>query len=234
MDSPVDKMPTFADLANLSTDKFQQLESTLASILASPAAQDTYAQLIDGRPTWQSYVRDPGFPDEFIIVSDHPNSSDEAKQQYEEIRAGLTLHAIKVDINVQLPRNLVETLVRMLTTLQLVQNYQNAPLNTREHDLRLLEVTAVSINALAGIIYLAYHPETELKPPKPSIDQDFNYSFHHSKRRHVDFYHTAYEAYERYPFGLLNVVGYWAEDKLFGGVLLFDRGESGSEVSWRR
>ena len=233
MDSPVDKLPTFADLANLSTDKFQQLESTLAFILATSAAQDTYAQLIDGRPTWQSYVRDPGFPDEFTIVSDHPNPSHEAIQQYEEIRTRLTLHAVKMDIKVQLPRNLVETLVQMLTTLQLVQRYQNAPLDTREHDLRLLEVTAAAINALAGIIYLAYHPDTVLKPPKPPIDEDFDYSFHRSTKKHIDFYHTDYKAYERYPFGLLNVVGYWAEDKLFGGVLLFDRGESGSEVSWR-
>ena len=119
----------------------------------------------------------------------------------------------------------------MLTRSQLVQKYQNAPLDTREHDLCLLEMTAASINALAGIIYLACHPDTDLKPPKPSIDQGFDYSFPLPDVRPIDFYHTSYEAYERYPFGLLNVVGYWAEDKLFGGVLLFDRGESGAEVS---
>ena len=231
MDSPVEKLPTFADLTNLSSDKFQQLESTLAFILASPAAQDTYAQLIDGKPTWQSYANNPGFPNEVTIVSDHPNPSDEALQQYEEIRAGLTLHAIKMDINVQLPHKMVDALVQILTRLQLVQKYQNAPLNTREHDLRLLEITAASINALAGVIYLAFRPETELKPPKPSVNKVFDYSFARPIKRHVDFYHTSYEKYERYPFGLLNVVGYWAEDKLFGGVLLFDRGESGSEVS---
>ena len=100
MDSPVDELPTFADLANLSTDKFQQLESTLQSILASPAAQDAYAQLIDGRPTWQSYVMNCGFPQEFTVVSDHPNPSNEAIQQYEKIRAGLILHAVKMDIKV--------------------------------------------------------------------------------------------------------------------------------------
>ena len=121
--------------------------------------------------------------------------------------------------------------MQMLTRLQLVQKYQNAPLNTREHDLRLLEITAASINALAGIIYLAFHPASKLKPPKWLPDQDFHYSFYRSQKRPIEFYCTHYEAYERYPFGLLNVVGYWAEDKLFGGVLLFDRGESGAEVS---
>ena len=50
------------------------------------------------------------------------------------------------------------------------------------------------------------------------------------RKRHVEFYHTEYEEYENYPFGLLDVVGYWAEDRLFGGVLLFDRGETGSGV----
>ena len=48
-------------------------------------------------------------------------------------------------------------------------------------------------------------------------------------RFYVDF-HDSYMRFENYPFGLLDVVGYWAETKLFGGVLLFDRGDSGSEV----
>ena len=50
-------------------------------------------------------------------------------------------------------------------------------------------------------------------------------NYHHR----VDF-HSCYTKFPRYPFGLLDVLGYWAETQLFGGVLLFDRGESGSEV----
>ena len=46
---------------------------------------------------------------------------------------------------------------------------------------------------------------------------------------YVDF-HDCYISFQNYPFGLLDVVGYWAETQLFGGVLVFDRGDSGSEV----
>ena len=52
------------------------------------------------------------------------------------------------------------------------------------------------------------------KPPVPSL-----------------FFHSKYLNHEEYPFGVHDVVGYWAEDRIFGGVVLFDRGESGTEVS---
>jgi hypothetical protein len=45
------------------------------------------------------------------------------------------------------------------------------------------------------------------------------------------FFHARYRAHEQYPRGLADVVGYWAEGKIFGGVVVFDRGESGREVS---
>ena len=45
------------------------------------------------------------------------------------------------------------------------------------------------------------------------------------------FYHTSYQDFDRYPNGIADVVGYWAEAKIFGGVMVFDRGESGTEVS---
>lgn len=45
------------------------------------------------------------------------------------------------------------------------------------------------------------------------------------------FTHTEYTFHEQYPHGLADVAGYWAEDQIFRGVVLFDRGESGTEVS---
>ena len=110
--------------------------------------------------------------------------------------------------------------------MQVAQDYQNAPLSTREHEFRLLEIAAASVNALAGIIYASFHPDTNIHPqtaerPYPFVKTDDFY---------VRFYHTAYQKFHSYPFGLLNVVGYWAEAELFGGVILFERGDSGSEV----
>lgn len=39
-----------------------------------------------------------------------------------------------------------------------------------------------------------------------------------------------YHIPEELPSGLGDVVGYWAERQIFGGVVLFDRGESKEEV----
>lgn len=44
------------------------------------------------------------------------------------------------------------------------------------------------------------------------------------------FAHHSYTNYEQYPEGIGDVVGYWAEDRIFGGVVVFDRGDSESEV----
>lgn len=107
MESQVNLTPRFADLANLSNEKLQPLETILARILASPKAQDIYAQIIDGRATWQSYI-DPstkGFRKETTIVSDHPNPSKEAMQLYDEIRTVFTPQALRVDIQVSLALN---------------------------------------------------------------------------------------------------------------------------------
>lgn len=41
-----------------------------------------------------------------------------------------------------------------------------------------------------------------------------------------------YLAYPLYPFGLLNIVGYWTETQIFGGVVLFEHELSRSEVSF--
>lgn len=47
MESRVSRIFTFAGPTTLSAEKLQQLETLLTSILAMPAAQDTYAHLID-------------------------------------------------------------------------------------------------------------------------------------------------------------------------------------------
>lgn len=44
------------------------------------------------------------------------------------------------------------------------------------------------------------------------------------------FFHSSYVSLEQYPQGLGDVAGYWAEGKIFGGVIVFDRGESELEV----
>jgi len=44
------------------------------------------------------------------------------------------------------------------------------------------------------------------------------------------FFHDSYEALDRYPQGVADIVGYWAEFRLFGGAVLFDGGEGDADV----
>ncbi|KAK3185697.1 hypothetical protein K4F52_005562 [Lecanicillium sp. MT-2017a] len=45
------------------------------------------------------------------------------------------------------------------------------------------------------------------------------------------FNHYQYTDHEQYPRGPADMAGYWLEDRIFGGVVLFDRGESGKEAN---
>ena len=65
-------------------------------------------------------------------------------------------------------------------------------------------------------------------PPLPP--KGYAEILHHQSAYFSVDYHNFYVRFQNYPFGLLDVVGYWAETQLFGGVLLFDRGHSGYEV----
>lgn len=94
--------------------------------------------------------------------------------------------------------------------------------------LRLLEIAAASVNTLAGMIYVSFHPDTNMKPSEPQGGHWAQFS--ETDHFYVDFYHTKYQRFMNYPFGLLNVVGYWAEAEIFGGVVLFEHAESSSEV----
>ncbi|RKK26191.1 hypothetical protein BFJ63_vAg6645 [Fusarium oxysporum f. sp. narcissi] len=47
----------------------------------------------------------------------------------------------------------------------------------------------------------------------------------------IAFCHRAYRYPEQYPKGLADVVGYWAESKILGGVVVFDRGETEQECN---
>jgi hypothetical protein len=43
------------------------------------------------------------------------------------------------------------------------------------------------------------------------------------------FVQTHFLAHEKYPDGIADMVGYWAEDRIIGGVLLFDRSQAWSD-----
>lgn len=224
IESIASDMPSFGDLTNVDPEKLQDLETVLTTIRALPIARDTLAQVIEGRPT-----RTP-FSDEFkksrstfhktIIVNDNVKPSHKAVQKFDEIKTAFAPQDLIIDLEVR-SLSILMILYPVQTDLaQLAQRYQDAPRGSREYLLHLLEIAAASVHALASSLYASSHKNMEIKPPEPQGGH--SRLFDRTDEFYVNFYHTDYQEFEKYPFGLLNVVGYWAEAEIFGGVVLFE------------
>jgi hypothetical protein len=72
------------------------------------------------------------------------------------------------------------------------------------------------------MIYSMSHLNTILHPRDTRALQPPHYT--------LDFYHGAYMLYQEYPHGVLNMVGYWMETRVFGGVLLVEHDDLDCEV----
>ncbi|KAJ9642459.1 hypothetical protein H2199_004840 [Coniosporium tulheliwenetii] len=100
---------------------------------------------------------------------------------------------------------------------KVAQAYQDALPGSKDFNMRLLEVLAVTCHDIAALL----HANTE--PGLRQEGQDAETRKAALESRPTDFMHEDYDAWEQYPQGIADVVGYWAEYHLFGGVVLFDR-----------
>lgn len=87
-------------------------------------------------------------------------------------------------------------------------------------------MVAVSIHQIAVILYklnlnLGNHQDWAAWVA-PTSDTVF-YWIHPDGKLPSLFYHDQYREHNQYPEGPADMVGYWAESQIFGGVVLFDR-----------
>lgn len=100
--------------------------------------------------------------------------------------------------------------------------------------LRFLEIASALVHDIMSKVYVDFHNETpdEFWRGYKSPYCRLNYHSYRCCPLYGRLYHPAYD-YER---GLKNslgsVVGYWAETVIFGGPVIFTRGEAGTEVSF--
>ncbi|PYI00330.1 hypothetical protein BO78DRAFT_434501 [Aspergillus sclerotiicarbonarius CBS 121057] len=118
---------------------------------------------------------------------------------------------------------------------QVAQAYQNSVVGTRPFRLRLIEITALVMHTVAAHLFgLTSQPPYKCPPPlqhlgpirqdmKAAGDRTFDPIPTH-------LYHTHFVDHDQYPMGVADVVGYWAEYHILGGVVLFDRRGSESEM----
>ena len=83
MESKIDNELPLSELTVLKPENLQQLDNILKVVLNSSIAENTFAQIIDGRPTWQS------------------PPSEEARKKYKEFRASFSAQVLKLDTEVR-------------------------------------------------------------------------------------------------------------------------------------
>jgi hypothetical protein len=117
---------------------------------------------------------------------------------------------------------------------------QAATPNSRAFQLRLIEIAAVTLHKIAVLLYqenMKLH-DRHITNPSHSVDQltwwrqdghddgdDSSPPVCRPKPWSTLFTHPQYCYHAQYPDDLADSVGYWAEDQIFGGVVLFDRSQ---------
>lgn len=118
----------------------------------------------------------------------------------------------------------------------MLHGFQHTQPGTHTFNLRLIELIAVACHQIGAYLF-----ELDNGVHKHQLHQDWAARVRRTareERRRLPYYvppcaffHCAFTDHARYPRGMADVAGYWAEGKIFGGVVLFDRGETDDEVS---
>jgi hypothetical protein len=117
----------------------------------------------------------------------------------------------------------------MLTvTHKLIYNYQSASPASSAFNMRLIELVARAVHQVAVLLYKQdtnRHKKDALGMWRPQEDdaRHFPPTFPATL-----FCHEWYRDFDQYPEGIADCVGYWAEARVFGGVVLFDRRDPGA------
>lgn len=188
------------------------LEQAISNILDTDLALLTMAQIMDGLPLDSvAWDRSRHKLHSAHPITHHtqlcPGSMDSIKTIKASFRVeSLTFHSSLLDA------------------------FQSARPQSRAFHLRLIELTAVAIHQIA--VYLFQLGETYHDPatthgadiaavtqwePEPCED------LVRVEPWPTLFTHRYFDAYNKYPEGVADMVGYWAEDRILGGVALFDR-----------
>lgn len=97
--------------------------------------------------------------------------------------------------------------------------------------MRLLELTAVALHQIGVLLFQL---QLQLHDPRTTRGLDIEsvtswepeqIPFSRVVPDPTLFTKTRFTAQDQYPNGLADVVGYWAENRILGGVLLFDRSQ---------
>lgn len=238
------RRPTKVSVELLAPEHYRILDRALRNVLSTDLDELTMAQLVDGLPLASSGCRARGS----LIIRGHPllqhgSLCDGALEQTKAFREAFDPSILRFDSTVRTTALDYAETEELTDGLQVMQAYQDADIGSLEFKYRLVELVAVAIHQIAVLLF-------QLQPKLHNGDiesvvawkKEARWVTLEGGRRIFEeplfepgptlFFHIEYMDYDQYPNGVADIAGYWAEDQIFGGVVLFDRGVSGLEVRY--
>lgn len=223
-------------LTSLDAEHQASFKHAMANLLSTPIAEFTYAQIVDGMPISNIYKEDHRFCEGFPVL-DHKDLCPGTMDKTRAFRSQFDIDSVEFEPKVR--QHIISNIGSWLMfVLKLLQAYQNTSPGSIAYKLRLLEMVVITCHNIAVFLYQLddgthKHAEWEdwlTKKLALTSEEDDQY-MHIAYVPPTPFYVDLYVDFDRYPNGLADVVGYWAEHHIFGGVVLFDRGRDEEEVS---
>jgi hypothetical protein len=90
----------------------------------------------------------------------------------------------------------------------------------------LIELVAVAVHQIAALLFeldTSVHKDDGITDWAPPKSETLYWKWHPDGPHPTLFHHRWYLDYAQYPRRVADVVGYWAEGRILGGVVLFDR-----------
>ncbi|KAF5725081.1 hypothetical protein FMUND_175 [Fusarium mundagurra] len=151
------------------------------------------------------------FPQDGHPALEHEDLSEGVRERVRELRSNLDISSL-------------------LFEAALVETFNKSAPQSKEFYLRLVELLAVSCHRFAVDIFQLDEVAEKHKIYDVWRDSPRDMTKWDSFRDPTAFTHGPYIAVDQYPNGSADTVGYWAEARIFGGVVVFDRGEDGTEL----
>ncbi|SPN99222.1 uncharacterized protein DNG_02259 [Cephalotrichum gorgonifer] len=120
----------------------------------------------------------------------------------------------------------------MSSSVRVAQAYQDAPVGSRAFKLRLIEMAAITCHDLGARLFResdgGFYKDYHAWKPEPTVRVPFGSSElvleEWPDPPPAVFSHASYRDFDQHPEGIADMVGYWVEGQIFGGVVVFDRG----------
>lgn len=208
------------------SEHYRAFSRAILNVLSTELALFTFAQIIDGLPT-ADVAWDRRYPH---LVGIHPI------EQHEDICPGVLDRArrfredfdpciLSFDPKVRPLSPLADHVIYPDTAGQALRSFRRATPGSRLFNIRLIELVAVSMHEIGALLFqlgLRLH-DGNIESIDQWNERPPDATYVEVPPRPTLFNHHGYLADDVYPDGVADIVGYWAEDRILGGVTVFDR-----------